>query len=253
MNRPRHLPSLQRLAFNLALLCNFSIFALAANLTNSEAFTQGHALAEELVGRRPAEEAQIYGTLKIRNSTGKSIEVPIRYNVKLDPNGWSDIYETQPVGELPGQRLTVRHVEGKPNQYTVESSKTNTQSPARQTYAIPFANSDFWITDLGLEFLHWPDQRLIKKEMRRGRACAVLESINPTPGPGGYSRVLSWADNETGGLVRAEAYDSNNNLLKEFSPRHFKKVENHWQIKEIEIRNDQTDSRSHLEFNYETH
>jgi len=252
MNRSRYLPGSPRFAFHLAVFLISSIFGFAAESTNSPAVIQGRALAEELIGRRPAEETQIYGALKMRNPGGKLTEVPIRYSIKLDPNGWRDIYETQPVGELPAQRLIVRHAEGQPNEYTVESSKTNSQNRASQTQAIPFAKSDFWITDLGLEFLHWPDQRLLKREMRRGRACAVLESINSAHDSGVYSRVLSWVDNETGGLVRAEAYDSNNKLLKEFSPRHFKKVEGHWQIKEIEIRNDQTDSRSHLEFNYET-
>jgi hypothetical protein len=221
--------------------------------SNAPGTTEGRALANELIAMRPPEETQIYGTLKIRNSTGKSTEVPIRYSIKLNANGWNDIYETQPVGELAGQQLTVRHTDGSPNEYTLASSQTNKSNSSHQTYAIPFARSDFWITDLGLEFLHWPDQHLVKKEMRRGRACQVLESVNPTPGNGGYSRVVSWLDSETGGLVRAEAYDSQNKLLKEFSPRHFTKVKGHWEIKEIEIRNDQTDSRTHLEFNYETH
>ena len=226
---------------------------LLAAPTNAPLIQDARSLAAELIGMRPPAETQIYGTLKIRNPGGKSTEVPIRYSITLDTNGWSDIYETQPVGELPGQRLTVRHIDGKPNEYTVASSKTTKQGSAHQSYSIPFAGSDFWITDLGLEFLHWPDQRLIKKEMRRGRACQVLESVNPDPGNGGYSRVVSWVDTETGGLVRAEAYDSHNKLLKEFAPRHFTKVKGHWEIKEIEIRNDQSDSRTHLEFNYETH
>ncbi len=245
-----HLKPFRWLLCALAALFRFSM--LAAAPASERSTMEGRALAQELIATRPPQETQIYGSLKIRNADGKPTEVPIRYSVQFETNGWRDIYETQPVGELPGQRLTVQHSEGKPNEYRVESSQTNKQSSGQQTYAIPFAKSDFWITDLGLEFLHWPDQRIVKKEMRRGRACQVLESINPATGNGAYSRVLSWVDNETGGLVRAEAYDSSNKLLKEFSPRHFTKVKGHWEIKEIEIRNDQTDSRTHLEFNYET-
>ncbi|MGD0087807.1 MAG: outer membrane lipoprotein-sorting protein [Verrucomicrobiota bacterium] len=112
----------------------------------------------------------------------------------------------------------------------------------------PFAGSDFWIADLGLDFFHWPEQKILKHEMRRGRACQVLESTNPDPTPAGYSRVVSWIDNETLGIVQAEAYDAKGDLLKEFYPKSFKKVNGQWELQEMEIRNDQTGSRTRLDF-----
>ena len=113
---------------------------------------------------------------------------------------------------------------------------------------IPFANSDFWICDLGLEFFHWPGQKIVKKENRRGRGCMVLESTNPEPSTNSYSRVLSWIDEESGGIVQAEAYDFKNKLLKEFAPKSFKKVNGQWELQDMEIRNDQTGSRTRIEF-----
>ena len=50
----------------------------------------------------------------------------------------------------------------------------------------------------------------------------VLESTNPNPSTNGYSRVLRWIDDETPGIVQAEAYDLKNKLLKEFTRRHQK-------------------------------
>jgi hypothetical protein len=117
--------------------------------------------------------------------------------------------------------------------------------------ALPFAGSDFWFTDLGLEFLRWPRQRIIKTEMRKGRKCQVLESVNPQPRAGYYARVLSWVDLEHRGLLRAEAFGSDGRLLKEFTIGSFKKVEGSWQLKHMEIRNEQTDSRTRLEFDLE--
>jgi hypothetical protein len=236
----------------LLILAAISNSQLRAAQARESSTAEGRALAKELLEARPPKETQIYGTLKVRNAEGKSIDTPIRYSIQLNTNGWSDIYETQPVGDRPAQRLIIKHTEGGPNEYTVASTQTK-HPKTPQSYSIPFSDSDFWITDLGLEFLHWPEQRLLKKEMKRGRACRVLESINPAPDNGGYSRVVSWVDTETGGLVRAEAYDGHNKLLKQFSPRHFTNVKGHWEIKEIEIRNDQTDSRTLLEFNYESH
>ena len=85
--------------------------------------------------------------------------------------------------------------------------------------------------------------------MRKGRSCRVVESQNPAPSTASYSRVLSWIDYETGGIIRAEGYDQNNILLKEFSIIAVYRKEH--RLKEIEIRNDQTDSRTRLEFNLE--
>ena len=111
-----------------------------------------------------------------------------------------------------------------------------------------FANSDFWICDLGLEFFHWPGQKLLKKEVKRSRGCSVLESTNPDPSTNGYSRVVSWIDSESGGIVQAYAYDAQGKLLKEFYPKDFEKVNGQWQVQEMEMINDQTKSRTRLEF-----
>ena len=82
----------------------------------------------------------------------------------------------------------------------------------------------------------------------RSRECTVLESTNPDPSTNGYSRVVSWIDEETLGIVHAEAYDAQNKLLKEFDPKSFKKVNGQWELQEMEIRNVQTGSRSRIEF-----
>jgi len=84
--------------------------------------------------------------------------------------------------------------------------------------------------------------------MRRGCSCKVLESTNPNPSINGYLRVVSWIDNESGGIVYAEAYDAKDRLLKEFDPKSFKKVNGQWELQDTEIRNVQTGSRTRLEF-----
>ena len=116
----------------------------------------------------------------------------------------------------------------------------------------PFAGSDFWIADLGLEFLHWPQQRVLRKQMRKGLSCDVLQSINPEPRPDGYSRVVSWiAINrpEDIVIVHAEAFDKQDKLLKEFDPKKVEKVNGVWQLEEMEIRNRQTATRTRIDFN----
>lgn len=113
----------------------------------------------------------------------------------------------------------------------------------------PFAGSDFRIADLGLEFLHWPEQKVTGHESRRMRDCTVLESDNPNPSAGDYSRVVTWLDNKTLAIIYAEAYDANDKLLKVFEPKSVKKVNGQWELQDIEIRNVQTHSRTWIRFN----
>jgi hypothetical protein len=115
---------------------------------------------------------------------------------------------------------------------------------------IPFAGSDFWVADLGLEFLHWPKQRLMAKEMRHSKSCDRLESINPYPVPGGYARVESWIIIERPhGIVHADAYDSKGKLLKFFDPTALEKVQGEYQLEEMEIKNKKTGSCTWIKFN----
>jgi hypothetical protein len=111
-----------------------------------------------------------------------------------------------------------------------------------------FGGSDFWLGDLGLEFLHWPQQKILKREVHSSRGCTVLESTNPDPSTNGYSRVMSWIDTETLGVVEAYAYDAKGKQLKIFTPKDFKKVNGQWQVQTFVMENVQTGSRSRLEF-----
>ena len=122
---------------------------------------------------------------------------------------------------------------------------------AADNLLVPFSGSDFWLADLGLDFFHWPEQRLVAREQRRGEACFVLDSLTPRPAPGGYSRVKTWLEQKSLGIVAAEAYDASGKLLKEFQPKSFKKVDGQWRLKEMEIRNEQTDTRTSLIFDVE--
>lgn len=154
-------------------------------------------------------------------------------------------------GAQGGSRLTITHAGGSASRYSlVEIGGGGNVVPRElsgDATMVPFAASDFWVADLGLEFLHWPKQMLLRKEMRKSRPCDVLESTNPQPGTG-YSRVVAWIDIESEGILHADAYDAKGNLLKQFDPTELQKVGSERQVREIEMRNRQTGSRSAIEF-----
>jgi hypothetical protein len=212
-----------------------------------EALKQGRVLINEILAGRPEHNATNTGVLRIREAKSKYSEIPVRFEIVAGETNWETLYQTIP-GTNASRSVTLQiiHAPGKPNEYHLTEDREKTFSG--NDAAIPFAGSDFWVADLGLEFFHWPEQRLIKKEMRRSQWCNVQESINPAPKPGGYSRVVSWIDADSNGIIYAEAYDAKGKLLKIFEPTEFKKVDGEWQLQEMEIRNAQTGSRTKIEF-----
>lgn len=249
----------------IARLCGLFLFGFSVCVAadrgvqppREEAFLdkgEGAALVKELLLRMPSTNNEVLGILKLRSPEGPITEVPIKMLIRVDRNGWEDRYETQPTPGRAGEVLIIRHRGTQPSEYLFgrfqKPGEKVQLAPLRGSQILqPLAGSDFLFADLGLHFFHWPSQKIVKKEMRKSRSCRVVESVNPAPREGGYSRVLSWIDFETNNLIMAEAYDANNRLLKEFSIRKISRNEGKAQLKEIEMRNDQTESRTRLEFN----
>ena len=228
-------------------------------VSETAAIEEGRALVQELLALWPGENSVQNGVLRIWDGRKPRAVVPVRCSIIVTPTHWTSVYET--VGgasdadtPAPRQRLAVTHRSQAPNTYELErrdAACVQRRTPVGEELMQPFADSDFWLADLGLEFLHWPEQKVLRREMKRGRSCVVLESRRPGPATQGYVRVVSWIDRESGGIVQAEAFDTRDRKLKEFAPKSFKKINGQWQLQEMEIRNVQTGSRTRLEFTLE--
>jgi hypothetical protein len=229
----------------------FSAAVKAQTNGSSDAEIKGRKLAWQLCDAKPEGNLTNNGVLKIKASNGKTIETRTKFEVILSETNWVSSYEIH--NDWGTESLSVTHVKSENNFYYFH--KDLGDSACQKTLSgnkamIPFAGSDFWLCDLGLEFFHWPRQKLLPKTttLKRGRDYTLLESTCPNPPANGYSRVLSWIDKDTGGVLYAEAYDVQGKLLKEFEPKSFKKVNGQWELSEMEIRNVQTGSRTRLEF-----
>jgi Outer membrane lipoprotein-sorting protein len=247
--------SATRLGLFVAILSfAFSAVAQATN-TLSDAEIQGQQLTQKMLNRLaqpPTENATHTGVLKIRNPTGKTAEIPIKCDIVLTATNWYTDYETLPSGNSAAcQALIIRHNPLSPQALSYSTGgmeDSELKQPAISGTSLPFAGSDFLVGDLSLEFLHWPEQKVVKQETHRTRNCTVLESTNPNPAANGYSRVVSWVDNESLGIVEAYAYDASGKKIKDFYPKDFKKVDGQWQVQTLVMENIQTGSRSRLEF-----
>jgi hypothetical protein len=174
--------------------------------------------------------------------------------VKLEARGWRDVYEASITNGGFREQLVIIHEDPQTVRYLRARAKIGepfgelAAMPADQLYQ-SFAQTDFSLLDLGLDFFHWPDQSLVRtNEIRRTRSCHVLDSIPPTIAPAGYGRVRSWVDSEAGGVLDAEAYDYQQKLFKKFSVKSIEKINGQYRLKEMEIRNLLTGSRTQLKF-----
>jgi hypothetical protein len=240
-----------------ALVITLAVFRLAATAFAQRQAEQqpidpvqsqrdARALVAEMLSQKPSSTNT--GSLKIRKANAPHREIPMCFTIWSTSNTSTSIYEANE--HRRKIKLTVIRTDGQPTKYLLSESNAPAKTLVGMETMIPFAESDFYIADLGLEFLHWPQQRLIKKEMRRSRFCEVLESTNPSPSPNAYSRVVCWIEQEPPhGIVHADAYDSKGKLFKRFDPTEFQKVEGRYQLQEMEIRNLKANSRTKIEFN----
>jgi len=242
----------------LFLIFNFALLSGAVTTNDlATAEREGRELAHQLRELRPAANYINSGKLIIRLPKQPRQEIPFTSRILVTETNWTTVYEATQGTNRP-VAFYVEHRPETPSRYSVAvgAAPTNvfsclilnySQLPNAQTMT-PFAGSDFWLADLGLEFFHWPAQRLTKREMRRGKSCQVLESRRPDSWTNGYARVVSWIHTESGAVVQAEAYDDRGKLLKEFRPTAVEKVDGAWQLKEMEIENVQAGSRTTLVF-----
>jgi hypothetical protein len=212
----------------------------------------GQALAAQIRNAVPEENSQIHGTFIIR-AGGQTTNIPVTCRVVVHDTNWESDYDVAGTANSGAEQLVVIHRTNAPNEYLYARASSPSAplpklaplSPA-EAAATPLAGSDFSAADLGLDFLHWPQQLRLKNEMRLGQPCFVLESRDS----GGkiIGRVKSYIDKETGGLLIAEAYDTIEHLAKEFSLHgsSFKKVNGHWRLEHMDIRDNKKHSRTEL-------
>jgi hypothetical protein len=241
-----------------------ALLLLAVHFLSFHAFAQGHpetpaapldpvqarqearALVAEMLAQRPAENSTNTGRLLITDEKRQTRTIAVRIQTFNHGAQWTTVYEAT---NTPGEKLTVTHSESQPNEYWLAATNGQLRQLASNSTMVSFAGSDFWVADLGLEFLRWPDPRVKAKEMRHSRFCDVVVFTNPDPNAGGYSRVEAWIVKEAPhGIAHADAFDRQGNRLKEFDPTAVEKVEGQYQLESMEIRNPKARTRTVMEF-----
>ena len=211
-------------------------------IRSADSLPDGQDLARSIRDAIPTESASLEASMEVTLRDRKRIKTPL--TIKTTPLCQAEClmtYETKP-SDGNGEYWVVQRVFAKRNEYRIgKDAKRLAKGEELETR---LANSSFTLADLGLEFLHWPDQKTLRKQRRKSRFCHVLESSRSDSE--GALRVLSWVDIKSGGILAADFYSADGKVLKRFSVKGLTKKDGQWQVDEMEMRDVAERTRSRL-------
>ncbi len=169
------------------------------------------AILDRVLANRPQKDF----SLKARLFVGAEDPVPVEIFVKNAAEETRTLYRG---GQT--EALVVQPVHGEPKFYLRGVGELTGDQRTQK-----LLGSNFTYYDLGLAFLHWPKVKLLDEDRVRGRDCFAIEArADGEP----YPRVKLWIDKEYYALLRAEAFDANDNLTRRFAVTSFKKIGDVW-------------------------
>ena len=168
----------------VAMILFFTAGAMAETTNDlSDAEIQGRNLAQDLCDAQLAGNSTNIGILKIRDVSGKQVEIPLKCEAIVTPTNWVNIFivgrdahsyfslqyffTTTNFSSI--EILTITHADSLANRYSYDYISNPDRINSTTNEDVSLASSDFRAMDLGLEFFHWPEQKILKHEMRRGR------------------------------------------------------------------------------------
>jgi hypothetical protein len=247
---------------NLAALLLGLLDRTAGGATQAEQASRGSQetgqdLALRLRTVMPQAPSTNHAMLKIRGTHGRT-QVPVVVIARPGSVGWSVEYRVGRAGSEPGLQVwTIHHrLDGAPRYERQQPAPSATKTTATTTTATTatvteaqgletLGDGDFALRELGMEFLHWPDQRLRGRELSNGRWCQVLESRSGRPD--GPAVVRSWIDENLGVLLSAEVYDGRQRRLKQFSITQFREQGDRWSCS-VSMVDDRRGTKTELSF-----
>ncbi len=169
------------------------------------------AILDRVLANRPQKDF----LLKARLFAGTADPLPVEILVKNTAGETRTLYRGSNT-----EALVVQPVHGEPKFYL---QGTGELTGNRRTQKL--LGSNFTYYDLGLTFLRWPNVKLLDEERVRARDCFLIEAkADGEP----YARVKLWIDKEYYALLRAEAFDANDSLVRRFAVTSFKKIGDIW-------------------------
>jgi hypothetical protein len=205
-------------------------------------------LVDDMLARLPAEPLTITGDIILRKRHGVVLR-ELKFQMILN---WGDRPATARYVIMDAfgaklEELLVSRENGQLPQfnYSAADSSRNSQSP---DLSVAIQDTDISWLDLTLSFLWWKAESIVGKEEIRGRPCYIVEVRPPLSSNrnakapsadaaqvGQYAKAHLWLDEKLHMLLQAQGFDSEGKIVRSLWIKSFKRINDRWMIKDMEI------------------
>jgi hypothetical protein len=221
---------------------------LCAALSGAAEAPSAQELLDDVLAQLPRQPLLVTGELLVRKQHGIPVEV-LQFEMLLQ---WGREpatvrYTIRDAFGADLEQMTVTRAGGDRPRFEYQRGKPLADAALPDLFA-PIQGTDIGWTDLTLSFLWWTGGAIAGTNAVRGRACTIVEVPAPAqaganrapPSDAGktatpYSKVRLWIDDQLHMLLQAEGYDRDGRLLRRLWIRSFKKIEETWMVKDMEI------------------
>jgi hypothetical protein len=193
-------------------------------------------LIDNLLKRLPDQTVTLRGSLKAdKTADGGGTQFGIEMQILArGPEARGNYLIADNFGS-PLAHLDIRRPPGAPPTLLLEtgSPPSSVKSPSLN---LSLPNSDLLWMDLTLGFLWWTDGKTLGVQEIRGQSCYLVDLYSPNPAADRYASVRLWIDRTHGMLMLAEAQDPLGHVIRRVTIKSFRKIGEHWMIKDLEIR-----------------
>ena len=253
---------LQSLAIRTSALLLFS--ALLYALTAPGTVAQEHNGAEPNRGLQIAQEADTRDagfsdttadlTMVLTLSPTEQISRAMRQLVlEVDNDGDKSIMVFDRPRDLKGTAiLTFTHKIGNDDQWLYLPALKRVKRISSADKSGPFMGSEFAFEDLASQEVEKYSYRYLRDEACAGLSCFVVERV-PVDPKSGYSKQVTWIDQDEYRLQRVDYYDRKGDLLKTMTLSGYRQyLQRHWRADEMLMVNHQSGKSTLLQFaNYQ--
>jgi hypothetical protein len=211
-------------------------------------------LLADVVAQLPREALTLSGQINVTRRGGMEVK-RLLFAMHLDMRSNPSLarYTIRDAIGSDIEELTVLREPGKPPRYEYRAGNPLRSAPLPNLGAA-IQQTDISWTDLTLQFLWWERVKRIGRDVVKGRGCHVVDVAAPVRGAAGSEletgqvpwRVRIWIDEQVPMMLRAEAYDAGDRLVRALWVKSFKRIRNRWMIKEMEVQSEPMKHRTHF-------
>lgn len=205
-------------------------------------------LLEDVISRLPAEPLLISGDMIVRRRRGVVVK-ELKFEMSLK---WGQIpaVATYRLHDTFGKELDKLVItRGRATAPVYEYFEGESTSGKLPDLFAAIHESDVSWMDMSLSFLWWKGGKVVGDEEVKGRDCHVVEIKCLEAGKGAYAKVKLWIDKELMMLMQAEGYSADGDLRRKLWIRSFKKIDDRWMVKDMEVQSYPVVHRTKLRVN----